>query len=80
MGNATSLFNLLRNLGGGIGIAGVSTMVARFSQKQINVLGAHVTAYDPKTRAMMSHLQAGMKAHGSGSATATVRVTNGCSG
>ena len=46
-------------------------MVARFSQKQINVLGAHVTGYDPKTRAMMSHLEAGMKAHGSGSAMAT---------
>src|SRR5580704_16658937 len=46
MGNATSLFNLLRNLGGGIGIAGVTTMVARFSQKHINMLGANVRAYN----------------------------------
>jgi hypothetical protein len=32
MGNATSLFNLMRNLGGGIGIAATSTMLARRSQ------------------------------------------------
>jgi len=70
MGNATSMFNLLRNLGGGIGIAGVSTLVARYSQKEINMLGANITPYNPKARALMSHLEAGMKAHGSGSETA----------
>lgn len=70
MGNATSMFNLLRNLGGGIGIAGVSTIVARYSQKEINILGANITPYNPKARALMSHLEAGMKAHGSGSTTA----------
>jgi len=70
MGNATSMFNLLRNLGGGIGIAGVSTLVARYSQKEINMLGANITPYSPKARALMSHLEAGMKAHGSGSETA----------
>jgi DHA2 family multidrug resistance protein len=63
MGNATSMFNLLRNLGGGIGIAGVSTMVTRFSQKHVNMLGANVTAYSPQTRAMMSHL-GGVMSHG----------------
>jgi DHA2 family multidrug resistance protein len=70
MGNATSMFNLLRNLGGGIGIAGVSTLVARFSQKHINLLGANVTMYNPQTRALMSHMEANMKTHGAGSATA----------
>jgi DHA2 family multidrug resistance protein len=53
MGNATSLFNLLRNLGGGIGIAGVTTLVARAQQAHINILGAHVTGYDPETRALL---------------------------
>lgn len=66
MGNATSMFNLLRNLGGGIGIAGVSTLVARISQKHLNMLGADVTPYNLKTRALLSHLEAGMRAHGSG--------------
>jgi MFS transporter, DHA2 family, multidrug resistance protein len=70
MGNATSMFNLLRNLGGGIGIAGVSTLVARYSQVHINMLGANMTPYNPKTRAMMSQFAAGMRAHGSGSGTA----------
>ena len=54
MGNATSLFNLLRNLGGGIGIAGVSTLVTRYSQKHINMLGANVTAFNPKVHALVS--------------------------
>ena len=53
MGNATSLFNLLRNLGGGIGIAGVTTLVARAQQAHINTLGSHVTGYDLKTRALL---------------------------
>ncbi len=70
MGNATSMFNLLRNLGGGIGIAGVSTLVTRFSQKQINILGAHVTAYNPKARMMMSQLEAGLRGHGASAAVA----------
>ena len=59
MGNATSLFNLLRNLGGGIGIAGVSTMVARYSQKHINMLTSNVTPYNPQTRALMQKLSGG---------------------
>jgi DHA2 family multidrug resistance protein len=73
MGNATSLFNLLRNLGGGIGIAGVATMVTRFTQKQTNLLGANVTAYNPKARALFGHLQAGMAAHGGGKPLAAQR-------
>lgn len=56
MGNATSLFNLLRNLGGGIGIAAVTTMQSRFVQAHINRLGEHITAYDPKAVAMMQSL------------------------
>src|SRR5262249_28144123 len=42
MGNATSLFNLVRNLGGSIGIAAVSTIQTRREQTNIDVLGAHV--------------------------------------
>src|ERR1700693_2155185 len=45
MGNATSLFNLVRNLGGSIGISAVSTMQTRFQQRNINQLGAHVNPY-----------------------------------
>src|ERR1700674_5457008 len=38
MGNATSLFNLMRNLGGGIGIAATATMLARRSQSTAAIL------------------------------------------
>ncbi len=47
MGNATSLFNLMRNIGGSIGIAATGTMLARNSQTTTSMLGSNVTAYDP---------------------------------
>ena len=56
MGNATSIFNLTRNMGGSIGIAVVETMQARFSQKHINYLGAHVTPFDTQANQMLSAL------------------------
>lgn len=58
MGNATSLFNLMRNIGGSIGIAMVTTLDARFAQKYINQLGAHVTPYDPPAAALLDGLRA----------------------
>jgi hypothetical protein len=42
MGNATSLFNLMRNIGGSVGIAVATTMTARGAQKFSSVLGRHV--------------------------------------
>ena len=45
MGNATSLFNLTRNLGGSIGIAMVTTMYARFTQKFVNRLSENITPF-----------------------------------
>ena len=49
MGNATSLFNLLRNIGGSIGIATVTTLMSRWQQAHINRLGEHVTRFDTRT-------------------------------
>src|SRR6266853_2530095 len=45
MGNATSLFNLMRNIGGSVGIAMTGTMSERARQVGESVLGSHVTAY-----------------------------------
>jgi DHA2 family multidrug resistance protein len=70
MGNATSLFNLVRNLGGSIGISAVSTMQTRFQQRNINQLGAHVTPFSLSARGMMHSLQAMFMARGSDIATA----------
>jgi DHA2 family multidrug resistance protein len=47
MGNATSMFNLMRNIGGSIGIASASTYLFRRQQLNTNVLGAHVNPYAP---------------------------------
>ena len=65
MGNATSLFNLMRNLGGSIGIAMTGTLLARKQQAYINVLGAHVNAYSP-ARAARSNRLAGLHRGGRG--------------
>jgi DHA2 family multidrug resistance protein len=56
IGNATSLFNLMRNLGGSIGIAAVTTLDARYAQQNINILGSHVTPYDRGASQLLSQL------------------------
>ncbi len=56
MGNATGLFNLLRNIGGSVGIAISATLLARFSQFYQNNLVAHVDPYNPAARAKIEAL------------------------
>jgi MFS transporter, DHA2 family, multidrug resistance protein len=56
MGNATSIFNLMRNIGGSVGIANVTTIVARHTQMHINDLGANVNPYDLSSRLTLSGL------------------------
>jgi DHA2 family multidrug resistance protein len=70
MGNATSLFNLVRNLGGSIGISAVSTMQTRFQQRNIAQLGSHVTPYSFIARNMMNSMQGMFRSTGSDAATA----------
>jgi DHA2 family multidrug resistance protein len=74
MGNATSLFNLMRNIGGSIGIAMTGTMLARRQQAVTTLLGANVTAYDATTRAMFEQTRAGFMAAGADPVTATNRT------
>ena len=47
MGNATGLYNLMRNLGGSFGIAFVTTMIDRRAQVHQAYMVAHVTPFDP---------------------------------
>ncbi len=70
MGNATSLFNLMRNLGGGFGIAGATTIITRQSQRFMNTLGTHVTPYDLATQARLEQIQHGFMASGMDPTTA----------
>jgi DHA2 family multidrug resistance protein len=74
MGHATSLFNLLRNIGGAAGIAVIQTVMARDRQEHVNVLGAHVNAYSPATQLMFQNLRSAFVARGSDLVTATARA------
>jgi DHA2 family multidrug resistance protein len=47
MGNATSLYNMMRNIGGGVGISIVETMLIRMGQEHTNLLVANVTPTSP---------------------------------
>ena len=46
MGNATSVFNLVRNLGGSVGVAFVATMLSRGAQIHQAHLSEHITSFD----------------------------------
>ncbi|MGA2989189.1 MAG: DHA2 family efflux MFS transporter permease subunit [Candidatus Korobacteraceae bacterium] len=71
MGNATSIYNLMRNIGASIGIASVTTMVARAQQHNINVLGAHVNFWSLNTRMALDSARNLAMSHGADYATAT---------
>jgi len=70
MGNATSMFNLMRNIGGSIGIACATTYLFRREQVHTNVLGAHVTAASPQTQMALRGLESTLMAHGVNSQSA----------
>ncbi|PWT91311.1 MAG: EmrB/QacA family drug resistance transporter [Acidobacteria bacterium] len=70
MGNATSIFNLLRNIGGSMGIAAVTTLLARRQQIHVNRLGEMVNLYDPQSQQMLQGLRNSMISHGSDAVTA----------
>ncbi|HEY6466539.1 MAG TPA: DHA2 family efflux MFS transporter permease subunit [Candidatus Acidoferrales bacterium] len=74
MGNATSLFNLVRNLGGSIGIAAVSTIQTRREQVDVNVLGAHVRHGSPLAMSMLNALNGHFLSQGSGRAAEQARM------
>jgi DHA2 family multidrug resistance protein len=74
MGNATSLFNLMRNIGGSIGIAVTGTMVGRNQQKVTATLGAHISVYDLGAQQMFLRMRAAFVAAGSDITTATSRA------
>jgi len=71
MGNATSLFSLMRNLGGSVGIAVIATTLSRNTQTQFNILGTHLTGFDMRVRMVLDQIRAGFMAKGMDFSTAT---------
>jgi DHA2 family multidrug resistance protein len=47
IGNATGIYNLMRNLGGSVGISMAATLLARRAQVHQSVMVARLTPYDP---------------------------------
>ncbi len=74
MGNATSLFNLMRNLGGSIGIAVVTLMNTRFQQKYTAILGEHVASGNAQTSQWFGGLRSMFLGAGSGPGLADQRA------
>jgi DHA2 family multidrug resistance protein len=64
MGNATSIYNLLRNLGGSIGVAFSATMFAHRAQVHQSRLTEHLTAMDEGLRAAVAKGQALLPSRG----------------
>ncbi|HVS72255.1 MAG TPA: DHA2 family efflux MFS transporter permease subunit [Phycisphaerae bacterium] len=58
MGNATGLYNLLRNIGASVGISMTTTLLVREAQSHQTILSAHITPYDPQTAARVQELMA----------------------
>ncbi len=64
MGNATSIFNLMRNIGGSVGIAIMTTFLARRNQMHQNVLVGNITAGNLKTGTMLRGMQGWFQTNG----------------
>ncbi|HVV02380.1 MAG TPA: DHA2 family efflux MFS transporter permease subunit [Verrucomicrobiae bacterium] len=47
MANASGIYNLMRNIGGSLGIAMVSTLIVRRAQVHQALMVSHLTPYDP---------------------------------
>jgi DHA2 family multidrug resistance protein len=74
MGFATSLFNLMRNIGGSVGIAITGTILQRQRQVMGTRLGEHISLYDPTTQSMLSQITNGLVAAGVDAVTASERA------
>jgi len=56
IGNASGIYNLMRNIGGSVGIATVMTLLVRGAQAHQNYLSANLTAGSPATLMLLQGL------------------------
>jgi DHA2 family multidrug resistance protein len=70
MGYATSIIALMRNVGGGVGISMVTTLLARRQQFHHAMLAAQVGPYDPWTVATLAQIRASLVHAGTAAAAA----------
>jgi len=70
MGNATSIFNLMRNIGASIGISVVEALQFRRQQAHTNYLGQHINLARPEVQQKLAALRGGFIANGADPVTA----------
>jgi DHA2 family multidrug resistance protein len=70
IGNASGLYNLLRNIGGSIGISVVNTIVARHEQIHRNELARSLSPGRPEVRGALGGIQQYLSAQGASPTTA----------
>jgi DHA2 family multidrug resistance protein len=63
IGNATGIQNLMRNVGGSVGISWLSTMLARYAQAHQVFLAAHLTSFDAAYQERLRALRKGFASH-----------------
>jgi DHA2 family multidrug resistance protein len=63
-GSASAVFNMMRNLGGAIGIAALQTFLTKREQFHSNVIGQSVSLFDEATRNRIDGLVRYFMAHG----------------
>ncbi|HEY9743014.1 MAG TPA: DHA2 family efflux MFS transporter permease subunit [Coleofasciculaceae cyanobacterium] len=69
-GSASGLFNMIRNLGGSIGIAILATLMTRREQFHSNRIGEAVSLFDPETQQRIEQLTQTFISRGSNPVTA----------
>lgn len=74
MGNATAVFNLMRNIGGSFGIALMTTFLTRRQQLHQSHLISNISAYDPETWQMLQAARHWFMSRGADAHTATQRA------
>jgi DHA2 family multidrug resistance protein len=76
-GDASGLFNMMRNVGGAIGTAVIETYFTQREQYHSFIINAHVSLYDPATQTRLAMLQHYFMRNGSASpAAAMARAVN----
>ncbi len=70
MAQGTGLFNLMRQLGGSMGIAIIATLLSRYTKMEKAVLSEHVSRYDPNSLARLAGITRGFMAKGIDAITA----------
>jgi DHA2 family multidrug resistance protein len=80
IGNATSIFNLMRNIGGSFGIAVMTTFLVRRNQFHESRLGEHISLHNVGALQAYENMKAWFLSHGSDPYTAGQRALAGLHG